>query len=97
MKRMDACLNRLLRAAARAPQQEVPALSWATETRVLAAWRANRATRDDTALLNVLRRGLAFACALMLVSLTLSLTQVSRSADSLWSDPASLVTLAYTR
>ncbi|MBK9139796.1 MAG: hypothetical protein IPM17_13690 [Verrucomicrobia bacterium] len=97
MKRREACLNRLLRAAARAPQREVPALSWATETRVLAAWRANRAAGDDTALLNVLRRGLAFACALMLISLTLSLTQVSRSADPVWNDPSALVTLAYTR
>jgi hypothetical protein len=96
MKRIDDCLNRLLRSAARAPQRELSALSWATEMRVLAGWRAGQCGADDSALLGMLRRGLAFACALMLISLTLALTHVTRSSDTVWSDPSALVTLAYS-
>lgn len=97
MKRIDDCLNRLLRSAARAPNRDLPGLGWAAETRVLAGWRANLAPADDAMLLILFRRGLAFACALMLVSLTLSVAQVSRSAETVWTDPSAIVTLAYTR
>ena len=42
MSHIDRQLDQLLRAAARAPRSEVGPMSYATQTRTLAAWRAAR-------------------------------------------------------
>lgn len=95
MKRMNDCLNRLLRAAAKAPANELPALGWAAETRILVAWRADCDRGNEVALFRVLRQGLVCACVITLLSLTLALSQ--RSGESFWSDPSVVVNLVYTR
>jgi hypothetical protein len=95
MKRMNDCLNRLLRAAAKAPPRDLPAFGWAAETRVLAAWREGRQGVEDVVLFRVLRQGLVCAFALTLLSLTLALSQ--RGSESVWSDPSTVVNLVYTR
>lgn len=95
MKRMDEFLNRLLRTAAKAPPRELPTLGWATETRVLGAWRSSRDGADDVALFRILRQGLVCACAITLLSLTLALTQ--RGGESFWNDPSAVVNFVYTR
>lgn len=80
MKNTDP-LERLLRAAAAAWPAEEPRLSFATEARLLGAWRRG-AERDDADWLPMFRRGLAFAGIVALAVVALSVSRMpGRSAD----------------
>jgi hypothetical protein len=97
----SAPLHRLLRAAARAPVPGAAPLPAVFDRRFLAAWRQAGAgagpVTDGTSLLPVYRRGLALACGLTLLVLCLTLMQVRQSGGSPWTDPATAVTLVYSR
>lgn len=98
MKPSKSLLNRLLRGAARAPGEEPPeALPFAIETRVLARWRGGWLAEGDgeADVLALLRRGVAFACLIMVVALALSVHRFDTAATSVWTNPADEVTLTY--
>lgn len=81
MKNTDP-LERLLRAAAAAWPAEEPRLSFATEARILGAWRRGLVERDDVDWLLMFRRGLAFAGIIALAVVALSVSHMpGRSAD----------------
>lgn len=100
MKR-SAPLDRLLRAAARATVPVVAPTPAVFDPRFLAAWRQPSAgavpATDGASLLLVYRRGLALACGLMLLVLGLTLVQIRQPGGSPWTDPATAVTLVYSR
>lgn len=82
MNPMDRHLDRLFKAAAAAPKEQPGELAFAVEARVLTHWRASRSEGEMPFLLPLFRKGLAFACALMVASLALSWREMSRrSAD----------------
>lgn len=73
MTRLDQQLDRLLRSAAGAPMPAAPPLSFARETRILAAWRRGGAAGADAGWLIALwRRGAAAACATAALALAAS-------------------------
>ncbi|KAB2669878.1 MAG: hypothetical protein DVB31_05295 [Verrucomicrobia bacterium] len=65
-------LDRLLRAAARAPSRPVGEASFAAETRALHAWRRSLAGADAQPFLQLWRAGLATAFALAVVAVSAS-------------------------
>jgi len=89
MKAFNDPLDRLLKSAAQAPPRPVGELPFATETRVLAAWRAGAAEDAGLALLSLFRRGLALAGALSVLTVALSLWIMHRDTSDVWavSDP----------
>ena len=82
MNDLDRQFGRLLRNAAAAPKAAATAeLPFAVEARVLAAWRAGRAEGGDlAAVLRFFRYGLAAACAVALVAVSLSWRGVQSEA-----------------
>jgi hypothetical protein len=100
MKR-SAPLDRLFRAAARATVPVVAPPPPVLVQRLLAAWpQAGDGcvpAPDGASLLLVYRRGLALACGLMLLVLCLTFMQVRQPGGSPWTDPATAVTLVYSR
>ncbi len=82
MKPIDHALDRLLRAAARAPQPGVGPLSMATQARAIAALRAHRDAAPSFALLRTWRVGMATACATAAVAIVAGLFASSRLDDS---------------
>jgi hypothetical protein len=62
-------LNRLLRAASRAPKPETRAALFALESRVIAGWRASSQSESGELLVALCRRAAVFACCLALASL----------------------------
>jgi len=99
MDSLNDALLRLLRSAARAPRRETKSdLSLAVEARVLAGWRSSESADPLPAgVLSLLRRGLVFACAVMLAAVALSVVQVHRGTSSLWTAPLELVDASYLR
>jgi len=97
MNWIDLDLERLFRAAARAPQRPLAEPDFAAQARVLAQWRAAPGWVWRPSLLPLFRTGLAFACALLLVTLALSLRQMSQTASEEWTLPNVVVNLALTR
>jgi hypothetical protein len=97
MNWIDRCLERLFRAAALAPQRALGELSFAAKARVLGQWRAVPGLAWRPSLLPLFRTGLAFACALLLVTLALSLRQMNQTATEEWTLPNAVVNLALTR
>ncbi|MDB6122608.1 MAG: hypothetical protein JWQ71_1601 [Pedosphaera sp.] len=75
-------LDRLLKAAARAPQGEVAPASFAMETRVMAAWRVGRSGEDVMALISWFRRAVACGCLVMVVSLAWGYSISSSQTDT---------------
>jgi hypothetical protein len=75
-------LDRLLKAAARAPQGEVAPASFALETRVMAAWRSTGSTGDTMMLISWFRRAVACACLVMLASLAWGYSVSNSPADT---------------
>lgn len=70
MKPVGDQLDRLLRAASRAPRPGAGAAMFALESRVMAGWRASaRADNGETLVLLWCRRAAIFACCLALISL----------------------------
>lgn len=63
MNAIDHQLDRLLRAAAKAPRPDAGPVSLATQSRALAALRAQRQAAPAFALLRAWRTGMATACA----------------------------------
>lgn len=79
-------IDRLLRAAAKAPSLPVGAPSFATETRTLHAWRAARSGADARPLLRLWHAGLATAFTVAAVAVTASV-YAGHEADRDLSDP----------
>jgi hypothetical protein len=75
-------LDRLLRAASKAPAREASALDFGLENRVLAAMRAARSGAETGALISILRWGLAFAGSAAVCMVLLS-TRVNTSSSSI--------------
>jgi len=91
----DHRLHRLLRAAATAPARPVPStLSRATETRVLARWRAARTEDEQPFLVPWFRRGFALACGFAVVIGLVSFSQTSDGTTDLWALSNAAVNLA---
>jgi hypothetical protein len=89
MSQIDRQLEHLLRSAAKAPVQDCPPLSYATQTRTLAAWRAARANALGSIPLQSLqtwRAGLAAAFAAATLAVGLSFA-ANHQFDSELSDP----------
>ncbi len=82
MKPIDQQLDRLLRAAARAPQAEAPPVSLATEMRALAAYRHRSHEAAAMALQRTWRVGLATACATAVVAMAAGWFASSHIEDS---------------
>ena len=82
-------LDRLLRSAAQAPPRAAGELSFATEARVLAAWRAGAAGDPGVDLVALFRRGLALAGVLSVLTVALSLWMMHHDKSDVWavSDP----------
>jgi len=97
MNRIDQHLARLFRAAARAPRRALAEPGFAAQARVLAQWRAAPGPVWRPSLLPLFRTGLAFACALLLVTLALSLRQMNQTASDEWTLPNALLNLALRR
>jgi hypothetical protein len=97
MNSIDKCLDRLLRAAAAAPQDQPGELPFTIEARVLGRWRSSRAQGQSPWLLPWLRIGLACACLVMLAAFVLSLQHLNRSSEEEWTMPSAVVNLALTR
>ena len=86
MSHIDRNLDRLLRAAAKAPRPEADELSYATQTRTLAAWRAARTATADFGPLYAWRTGLATAFGMAVLAVGLSFA-ASRDIDADVNDP----------
>ena len=85
MNSIDRRLDRLLRAAAQAPPRPLPsALPFATESRVLARWRATQPEGESLGALLLFRRGFAVACALAAVIGLVSLTHGPDADTDSW-------------
>ncbi len=77
-------LERLFRAAAAAWPPAPAGLPFATEARLLDAWRRGPVERDDADLLALFRRGLVLAGVLAVLAVVLSLNRMpGRSPDVL--------------
>jgi len=95
MNAIDQQLNRLLRAAAQAPPRPLPStVPAATETRVLAQWRADRSEVESLGAVLLFRRGFAVACALAAVIGLVSLTQDTDTETDFWTLSNATVNLA---
>ena len=79
-------VDRLLRAAAKAPARPFDGPSFALETRTLHAWRRAIAGADPQPLLQLWRAGLATAFAVAAVAVTAS-AYAGRQADQESTDP----------
>ena len=86
MSHIDRQLDQLLRAAARAPRSEVGPMSYATQTRTLAAWRAARNPLPEFGSLLAWRTGLATAFGTALIAVGVSFA-ASRDIDAEVNDP----------
>ena len=89
MKASNDPLDRLLRSAAKAPPQPAAGLSFATQARVLAAWRVGAVEDNDFDLLTLFRHGLALAGALSALMIAISLWEMQHDTADVWavSDP----------
>lgn len=79
MKTTQQDLDRLFRAAAAAPEDDLAAMPYGFDTRVLAL--SAGAGEDDASMLPLFRAGLAFACVLLVVTTALSLRGLQESAQ----------------
>jgi hypothetical protein len=68
MNRIDFCLQRLFRAAARGEESLPAEAPFWLETQVMAAWRQSLAAEPSLIILRIIRRALVCACAVMVVS-----------------------------
>ena len=87
MKPIDEKLDRLLRAAAKAPPRAVDEIPLGLETRVLAQGRQGGAEDESAFLFVFLRRAVIGACVVLALSVAWTLT---RPASDGWGDGASL-------
>ena len=61
-------MQKLLDAAAQAPQPAPEPMAFATEARVLADWRSSQ-TQEDATLVNFLRKAVALGSVIMILSI----------------------------
>jgi len=80
MKPTNESLQRLLKAAGKAPPQAVAAPPLGLETRVLAQWRAGSEEDESVSLFAFFRRAVIGATLVLVLSAAWSLTQSSGSA-----------------
>jgi hypothetical protein len=97
MNWIDRHLERLFRAAALAPERPLGELSFAGQARVLSRWRGAPEQQWRPSLLPLFRRGLAFACLLLVATVALSLRQMNQAATEEWTLPNTVLNLALTR
>ncbi len=82
---LDRSLDRLLRSAAAAQQPAAAVMPYAVEARTLAAWRARGSAGSEFAAgLRLLRYGLGVACAVALVTVSLSWRGTQSDTDDLY-------------
>ena len=92
MKPNDEKLDRLLRAAAKAPPRGADDIPLGLETRVLAQWRAGVSEDESVFLFTFLRRAALGAAAVLALSVVWSLTQPATDA---WGDGSSVATFEH--
>lgn len=97
MKNMDHTLDRLLRAAAAAGRDQAVEVPFALEARVMGGWRVAGAGGEPLSLLPIFRRGLAFACLLMLAALILGATRIHDLTSERWTYSNAVASLALTQ
>jgi hypothetical protein len=73
-------LDRLLKAASRAPRPETRAAMFALETRVIGGWRGSSRADSGELLVALCRRAAVFACCLALASLAWNYLEVKGQA-----------------
>ena len=81
MNRIDEQLSRLLRAAARAPRGDAPAMPYGLETRALAAWRGSRTSEAGVWDVPLLVRGLIAASVIMAISFLPALSSTTTTTN----------------
>jgi hypothetical protein len=94
MKRFDDPLDRLLRSAAQASPRPAGELPFAIQARVLAQSRSGLTDDAGFAVLKLLRRGLALAGALAVLTAAISLWEMHRNAADIWSVSDATVNVA---
>jgi hypothetical protein len=84
MNHIDSCLERLFRAAARAPEHIPAEAPFYVESALLAAWRQDAAAVVDNRafLVPILRRALVCACAILAISAAVTLHSLSETPPS---------------
>jgi hypothetical protein len=97
MKPLDHTLDRLLRAAAAAGRERTVEVPFALEARVLRGRRVAGTAMEPLSLLPVFRRGLAFACLLMLAALILGATRIHDLTNERWTYSNPVASLALTQ
>ena len=82
---LNQSLDRLLRSASAAKLPAAAAMPYAVEARTLAAWRARGGAGSEFAAgLRLLRYGLGVACAVALVTVSLSWRSTQTDTDDLY-------------
>jgi hypothetical protein len=79
MNRTDFNLQRLYRAAAASPSELPAEAPFALETRIMASWRSSLRHDAPRSLVPVFRVALLSACAIILISIGLSLRSLDES------------------
>jgi hypothetical protein len=82
MNPTDSCLQRLLRAAARAPEEFPSEAPFYLEARVLAAWHRPPADEPAIFALPVVRAAFFCACAIILVSAAITFQSLHESSPN---------------
>lgn len=95
MNRSQHPLDRLMKSAGRSPQEEDTAVSFRTETRVIAHWRTLQSGQHWFDLLPVLRRGLAAACAAGVLLAAVAFTQIKSSTPDAWAMASRVANMTY--
>lgn len=72
MNHLDQSLNRLFKAAARAPREDNPALPFAVAAQTLACWRSSTALDETVFLAPLFRRAVIWAGVVMFMSIVWS-------------------------
>ena len=97
MRINDNHLDRLFRAASRAYRAESEELSFATEARLMAAWRRSETPSNGWECVTLLRHGLICACILMVASVTLGLLHGNPQPVTEWQYANTLTHLTLNR
>lgn len=98
---LNQSLDRLLRSAAAAPRAAEASMPYAVEARVLSAWRhrgdSTLASAEFAAGLRLLRYGLGLACAVALVTVSVTWSGTQNEADDIYAISNATANLALLR
>jgi hypothetical protein len=83
MNQTDSCLERMFRAAASVQRELPPEAPFALERRVLAAWRQAQSEDPSALLIPLFRRAFICACAILAISMALTLQSLNDSPNEL--------------